>query len=46
MLDLDAGEHVLTFKCEGANPDSAGYFLGVDVLVIDHITPYAVPAAR
>ena len=45
MVDLDEGEHMLTFECRGRNPSSLGYFLGLDVLSVDEITAYAVPAA-
>jgi len=45
MLDLKAGNHNLTFGCKGRNGNSSAYFLGIDALVIDGITPYAVPAA-
>ena len=27
---LEAGSHTITFRCEGKNPASSGYFLGVD----------------
>jgi hypothetical protein len=45
-VDLKTGEHVLTFECRGGNPASSGYVLGVDVLNIEDVTPYAVPAAE
>ena len=45
MVDLEAGEHRLTFECRGRNPASLGYFIGMDVLSIDKITAYSVPAA-
>lgn len=31
---LAGGSHTLTFRCEGKNPASAGYFLGVDSIEI------------
>jgi len=45
MVDLDAGEHELTFECRGRNPASLGYFIGVDVLSIAEMTTFAVPVA-
>jgi hypothetical protein len=45
MVDLDAGEHELTFTCRGRNPASTGYCIGIDVLSIAEIEPYAVPAS-
>jgi hypothetical protein len=46
MVDLAAGEHILTFACKGHNPASRGYWLGVDVLAIDEISEYVVPATK
>jgi len=46
MVDLEAGEHTLTFECKGRNPASLGYSVGVDALSVDHVTPYAVKAAE
>lgn len=42
FIDLAAGEHALKFECLGKNPDSKGYFLGVDTLVVNQLTPYLV----
>jgi hypothetical protein len=42
FLDLAAGQHTLKFECVGKNPESKGYYLGVDALVIDELTPYLV----
>jgi len=46
MMDLAAGEHTLAFECKGRNPAAQSCWLGVDVLAIDQITPYAVPAEK
>jgi hypothetical protein len=35
--ELSPGEHVLRFECVGKNPESTGYFLGIDSLI--HQTP-------
>lgn len=45
LVDLAPGEHTLSFECLGRNPVSSAYFLGVDAITIDEVTPYAVPAA-
>lgn len=41
MLDLAVGEHELKLECVGRNPQSRGYFVGVDALDIEEITPFA-----
>ena len=46
MVDLAAGEHTLAFECKGRNPAAQSYWLGIDALTIDQITPYAVPAEK
>ncbi|MBN1490450.1 MAG: DUF2961 domain-containing protein [Phycisphaerae bacterium] len=43
FVELTAGQHMLAFECVGRNPESKGYFLGADAIVIESITPYAVP---
>lgn len=45
-LDLAAGEHTLKFECLGKNVDSKGYFLGVDALTIQEITPYVAKSGQ
>lgn len=40
MVDLAPGEHSLTFECKGHNPVAEAYWLGVDALAVDAITPY------
>ncbi|MBI4582347.1 MAG: hypothetical protein HY718_21815, partial [Planctomycetes bacterium] len=42
MVSLTAGEHALTFECKGHNAVSQAYWLGVDVLTVDAITPHLV----
>ena len=44
MIEIPAGRHVLTFQDIGKNPASRGYLLGVDAILIEQTTPYAVPA--
>jgi len=44
MIEIPAGRHVLTFQDIGKNPASRGHLLGVDAILIEQITPYAVPA--
>ncbi len=44
--DLAAGEHELRFECLGRNEASKGYYLGVDAIVLEQITPHSVPAVR
>lgn len=39
-VDLAAGEHVLKLQCLGKNPNSKGFFLGVDALAVEELTPY------
>ncbi|HEY3282714.1 MAG TPA: glycoside hydrolase family 172 protein [Armatimonadota bacterium] len=36
---LAAGRHTLTFRCEGKNPASASYFLGVDNIELRPVLP-------
>jgi hypothetical protein len=45
VADLAPGEHELRFECQGRNPSSLGYQIGVDVLSIDEVTEYAMPTA-
>ncbi len=45
LVDLAPGEHTLTFECSGRSPGSLGHDIGLDVLAIDGITPYAVKTA-
>ena len=46
MVDLAPGEHTMSFECKGRDAASQSCSFGVDVLTIDHITPYAVPAEQ
>jgi len=41
---LDDGSHVLRFECVGKSPESKGYFLGFDALVV-RIPAYSRPAS-
>jgi len=41
---LDAGTHVLRFECAGKAPESKGYFLGFDALLV-RIPAYSRPAS-
>lgn len=45
-VHLQPGEHRLRFECVGRHRASDGHNLGLDVLVIDHLTPYAVPPVQ
>jgi len=40
LMDLAAGEHILTFECKGRQSASQAYRLGLDMLTIDALTPY------
>ncbi|MCC7330013.1 MAG: DUF2961 domain-containing protein [Gammaproteobacteria bacterium] len=40
VLDLQPGDHELTFECTGKHPQSKGYFLGIDALGVEEITPF------
>jgi len=42
-LELAAGDHELKFECVGRNEASRGFFLGVDAIWVQHITPFHVP---
>lgn len=44
--ELDAGPHELTFECLGKNDASKGYYLGVDAILVEAISPYSVPAKK
>lgn len=46
MIEIPAGRHVLSFHDVGKNPASRGHLLGVDAILIEDITPYAVPATQ
>jgi hypothetical protein len=46
MVSLAAGEHSLGFECKGRSPVAQGYWLGVDVLAVDAITPYFVKGEK
>ena len=46
MVNLTPGEHTLSFECKGSNPVAQSYWLGVDVLTIDAITPYFVKGEK
>ena len=37
---LTPGRHTVTFVCTGKHPDSTGYFLGIDTLVLAKIGPF------
>jgi len=39
-LTLSAGRHILSFVCTGRHPDSSGYFLGIDTIVLAKIGPH------
>jgi len=45
MIEIPTGRHVLRFEDIGKNPASRGNLLGVDAILIEQITPYAVPVA-
>jgi hypothetical protein len=40
VVDLTEGQHELRLQCRGKNPASQGYFVGVDALEIEALTPY------
>lgn len=42
---LEAGSHTLRFECAGKNPESTGYFLGVDA-VVARIPAYYRPPTK
>jgi len=46
MIEIPAGQHVLSFQDIGKNPASEGHLLGVDAILVEEITPYAVPATQ
>lgn len=43
QLKLAEGEHEVRFTCVGKDPQSGGYFLGVDALEVLQLTQYTVP---
>lgn len=45
-LDLAAGEHELKLELTGKNPDSGGYYVGVDALDIEEIAPFVVKSEK
>jgi hypothetical protein len=44
-LTLSQGRHVITFVCTGKHPDSSGYFLGVDTIILARVEPLSESAA-
>ena len=46
MVNLAPGEHTLSFECKGRNPVAQAYWLGVDVLAVDLVTPYFVKGEK
>lgn len=45
-VDLTAGHHELKLQCVGKNAASKGYYVGVDALSVEELTPYVVKSEK